>query len=98
MCELFKNHINEIKIYDIRKIDYEFNTGIKTSFVDSWQEAYSDADIFLNATVTKERYVEGKPKDGVLLLNVSLRDYKTEIYDYIKKGMIVDNWLEEIQI
>ena len=94
MCELFKNQINEIKIYDIRKIDYEFNTGIKTSFVDSWQEAYSDADIFLNATVTKERYVEGKPKDGALLLNVSLRDYKTEIYDYIRKGIIVDNWFQ----
>ena len=94
MCELFKDQINEVKIYDLRKIDYEFKTGVKTSFVDSWQEVYKDADVFLNATVTKERYVEGKPKDGALLLNVSLRDYKTDIYDYIKNGIIVDNWFQ----
>ncbi len=94
MCKLFKDQINEVKIYDLRKIDYEFKTGVKTSFVDNWKEAYNDADVFLNATVTKERYVEGKPKDGSLLLDVSLRDYKMEIYDYIKDGIIIDNWFQ----
>ena len=52
MCDLFKDQINEVKIFDIRKIDYEFNTGVKTTFVDSWQEVYNDSDVFLNVTVT----------------------------------------------
>lgn len=94
MCNLFKDQINEVKIFDIRKIDYEFNTGVKTTFVDSWQEVYESSDVFLNVTVTKERYVEGKPKDGALLLDVSLRDYKTSIFDYVKDAIIVDNWFQ----
>ena len=92
MCERFKDYINEIKIYDLRKIDYEFDKNVKTTVVNSWQEAYEDADVFLNATVTKERYVEGKPKEGALLADVSLRDYKMEMFDYVKDGIIVDNW------
>jgi len=38
--------------------------------------------------------VDEKPKDGSLLLNVSLRDFKTSVYDYVKNGIIVDDWTE----
>lgn len=92
LCNKFKEYINEIKIYDLRKIDYKLNKEIKTVFVNSWQEAYKTSDVFLNATVTKERYVEGEPKENALLLNVSLRDYKMSIFDFVKDGIIVDNW------
>ena len=94
ICSKFKDYVNEVKIFDLRKIDYEFDTGIKTTFVDSWQEVYEDSDVFINATVAKERYVEGKPKDGALLCDVSLRDYKMDIFDYVKEGIIVDNWFQ----
>ena len=92
ICEKFKEYVNEIRIYDLRKINFEFSKNIKTIVVKSWQEAYETSDVFINATVTKERYVEGKPKDGALLADVSLRDYKIEIFNYIKDGIIVDNW------
>ncbi len=92
LCNEFKEYINEIKIYDLRKIDYKLNKEIKTVFVNSWQEVYKTSDVFLNATVTKERYVEGEPKENTLLLNVSLRDYKISIFEYVKDGIIVDNW------
>ena len=92
LCEGFGHYINEVKIYDLRKIDYNFNVSIPTKFVDSWQEAYEDSDVFINATVTKERYVEGKPKDGALLADISLRDYKVDIFEHVKDGIIVDDW------
>ena len=94
LCEKFPEYVNEVKIFDIRKIDFEPDKNIKTTFVNSWQEAYTDADVFLNTTVTKERYVEGKPKDGSLLLDVSLRDYKLSMYEYVKNAIIVDNWFQ----
>lgn len=92
LCDNFGDYINEIKIYDIRKIDYEFNRNIKTQVVNNWNEVYQSSDIFLNATVTNERYVEGEPKKDALLINVSLRDYKVDIFNFVKKGIIVDNW------
>ena len=94
ICERFKEYVNEIKIYDLRKIEFKYCKEIKTTVVSSWQEAYENADVFLNTTVAKERYVEGKPKDDSLLLDVSLRDYKTNIFDYVKNGIIVDNWFQ----
>ena len=94
MCEKFKDYIDEIKIYDLRKINFEFNKDVKSSFVNSWQETYEDADVFLNTTVTKERYVDLKPKENAILLNVSLRDYKIDIFDWIKDGIIVDDWFQ----
>ena len=92
ICEKFKDYVNEVRIYDLRKIDYKFDGSIKTTFVNSWQQVYNNSDVFINATVTKERYVEGEPKNNALLANVSLRDYKIDIFDYIKDGIIVDNW------
>ena len=94
LCDKFKEYINEIKIYDLRKINYEFNKEIETNIVSSWEEAYKTSDVFLNATVAKERYVEGEPKENALLLNVSLRDYKTNIFEFVKDGIIVDNWYQ----
>ena len=34
------------------------------------------------------------PKSGALLLNVSLRDYQSSIYDSVKDGIVVDDWDE----
>lgn len=65
----------------------------KTKIVDSYEQAYEDADIFITCTVSKERYVDKKPKDGALLLNISLRDFTPAILDY-NPLVIVDNWEE----
>lgn len=92
LCSEFSKYIDGIKIFDLRKPDYLSDKSIPTTIVDSWQEAYKEADVFINATVTKERYVEGEPKEGAILADVSLRDYKTSIFEYVKDGIIVDDW------
>ena len=98
MCmSLLGDKISKISIYDLRKIDtstIDFAPRDKIVAVENWQQAYEDADIFITATVSKAPYIDKPPKKGSLQLNVSLRDYKTDIYDYVKDSIIVDNWEE----
>lgn len=97
MCsELLGDKIKGIKLFDLREISPDKIEGplkAKTQVAANWQEAYRDADIFITCTVSKAPYIDEKPKDGSLQANVSLRDYKTGIYDYTK-AIIVDDWEE----
>lgn len=97
MCtELLKDKIANIFLYDLRQINPD---AIESPYKDkivvtpSWREAYRDADMFITCTVSKAAYVDEKPKAGSLQLNVSLRDYKVDIYDHTK-AIIVDDWEE----
>ena len=94
IVENFSDKIDEIKIYDLRDVSAHFSDKVKTTLVNSWEEAYDDMDIMFTTTASKDRYINKKPKDKCLLLNVSLRDYTLDVYDYVKKGIIVDNWEE----
>lgn len=91
--ELLGNRINKIYIFDIRKIDVN-DMDDRIEIVDSWEKAYLNADIFITCTVSNERYINLKPKKGALLLNVSLRDFKSNFYHYVKNNIIVDDWDE----
>jgi len=94
--ELFKNDIEKIYLYDvkgIKKEKYPFLDN-KVEIVNTWQEAYRNLDIVITCTVSKAPYIDEKPKAGSLLLNVSLRDYKEDVYEYIKSAVIVDDWDE----
>jgi ornithine cyclodeaminase len=71
----------------------EDNTGV-VEVVNSWQEAYVDADIFIVCTVADMPYIDKQPKPASLHLNVSLRDYKTSVYEWFKDSIVVDNWEE----
>jgi len=94
MCnEILKGKINKILIFDIREIDKSLLPD-NGCIVNSWEEAYSDADIFITCTVSKASYINKLPKKGSLHLNVSLRDYTTDVYDFFKNSIIVDNWEE----
>ena len=62
--------------------------------MNSWEEAYTNADNFITCTVSKEPYIDKKPKDSSLHLNVSLRDYKTDVFPWFEKSMVVDDWNE----
>ena len=94
MCnEILKNKINKISIFDIRSID-KYLLPSNASFVDSWEQAYLNADIFISCTVSKASYINKMPKPGSLHLNVSLRDYMVDVYDFFKGSIIVDNWEE----
>ncbi len=98
MCrDILKENLSELMLYDLREIDLNKipkDLHDKITVVDSWQEAYTDADIFITCTVSKKRYINNKPKPGSLHLNVSLRDYKEDVFPYFKDAMIVDSWEE----
>lgn len=98
MCTtLFGDRLSKISLFDLRKIDksaIDFADKDKIMVAGSWEEAYSDADVFITCTVSNAPYIDKPPKKGSLQLNVSLRDYKTDVFDYVKHSIIVDNWEE----
>ena len=92
---LFNDMIGQVKIYDIRHI----SPGLLAKYphvqvVDTWEEAFVDADIFMTCTVSDAPYIDKPPKPGSLHLNVSLRDYKTCSYEWFKDAIFVDDWEE----
>lgn len=98
MCnELLGEKLEEVFLYDLKNISNEAipqNLRDKVTIVDSWEEAYDEADIFITCTVSKEPYINKKPKPSSLHLNVSLRDYKTDVFPWFSDAMIVDDWTE----
>ena len=98
MCtEAFGEKISRILLYDKRQIDRDSidpRYRDKVQIVAGWEDAYEQSDIFITCTVSDASYIDKKPKAGALLLNVSLRDFKTDIYDYVKGSIIVDDWEE----
>lgn len=98
MCyELYGNKIENIFIYDIRPIDKNSIDPVlrtKSIITKNWQETYLNSDILITCTASESRYINEKPKKGALLLNVSLRDFHSNTYQYIKDAIIVDDWDE----
>ncbi len=95
--DLFGDRIKQVSLYDISPINKELidcKHKDKIIITNSWEDAYSDSDVFVTCTVSKDRYIDKKPKNGSLQLNVSLRDYKAETFDYLKNNIVVDNWDE----
>jgi len=98
MCtELFGDRISKIYLYDLKPINKETIGNAhkdKIHIAKNWQDAYVDANVFITCTVSSSPYIDIQPKKGTLQLNISLRDYKTDIYDYVKDTIIVDDWDE----
>lgn len=99
VCDsLFGERISKVYLYDsrpvIHKEEVEFSDKSKVIVAENWQEVYENSTIFITCTVSKETYIDLKPAAGSLLLNVSLRDFKTDIYDHVKNAIIVDDWSE----
>jgi N-[(2S)-2-amino-2-carboxyethyl]-L-glutamate dehydrogenase len=83
-------------LYDLAGINTEFipaSIKNKTEIVERWEDAYLDADVFITCTVSPQGYIDQKPKENALLLNVSLRDFQPQILDYTQ-SIIVDEWEE----
>lgn len=96
--ELYGDKIEKIYLYDkrpiINKDEIDFKDKEKIVIIDSWEEAYEDSDVFITCTVSNYRYINLKPKEGSLQLNVSLRDYKIDVFDFVKDAIVVDDWDE----
>ncbi|MVT11257.1 2,3-diaminopropionate biosynthesis protein SbnB [Chitinophaga tropicalis] len=90
------NRIEKIFLHDIAGIDKEQVDPELRSLVEiasSWEEVYSDADIFMTCTVSAAPYIDKAPRNGSLQLNVSLRDYKVDMKDHMS-AIVVDDWDE----
>lgn len=97
VTDIFGDKVSKIYLYDIRKINKDsINHPLKNKVIitKGWEEAYLNADVFITCTASKTRYIDKKPKKGSILLNISLRDFKTEIYKHVKRNIIVDDWNE----
>ena len=96
IASLLATRLGYIKVFDKRQIDLTklpSSIANKIEVCSSWREVYTDADIFLTATVSSERYVNLPPKKGSLQLNISLRDFHPELRKYMDL-IVVDNWEE----
>ena len=96
VTNLLKDKIDNIFLYDLRQIDLsdvDTTWKNKIKICKNWQDSYLETDIFMTCTVSKERYIDKAPKKGSLLLNVSLRDFQPEIYNYTQ-SFVVDDWSE----
>lgn len=97
MCrEILKNEIHKILLYDT---DIERSKKFKKEaedviLVNSWEEAYRQADILITATVSNASYINERPVKKMLALNVSLRDFQINAVDLKEDAIIVDNWEE----
>jgi len=83
--------LDEVLLYDLKSISKnKIHKAIqdKVTIVNSWEEAYKEADIFITCTVSKEPYIDIKPKLSSLHLNVSLRDYKTDVFPWFSKAVV----------
>ncbi|MDA1478082.1 2,3-diaminopropionate biosynthesis protein SbnB [Bacillus changyiensis] len=90
------DRISKVLLYDIAGIKSDLfleDMKDRTEVVESWEEAYRQADVFITCTVSPSGYIDQKPKERSLLLNVSLRDFKPNILDYTQ-SIIVDDWEE----
>lgn len=97
MCaELYGDLIDSALVYDIRepKLD-EIHPAMrgKTLAASSWQQLYGDSDLVITCTVSDRRYIDIPPAPGVLLLDVSLRDFTSEAIGDVG-AVIVDDWDE----
>ena len=96
MCaDVLGDTLEEVRLYDLKSIAKEVIPSVvveKVTLVESWQDAYTEADVFITCTVSKTPYIDQQPKPGSLHLNVSLRDYKTTVFPWFEKGIIVDDW------
>lgn len=90
------DRIEKILVFDINSIDtstIDNELADRIVVCNSWQECYEHTDIFMTCTVSDKPYIDLPPKKGSLQLNVSLRDYKAELREYMDV-IIVDDWDE----
>jgi ornithine cyclodeaminase len=96
--EHFREKIGRVFLFDSKPIENIDNVQefkyIETIISPSWETLYKASNIIITCTVSEAPYIDLEPPKGGLLLNVSLRDYKSSIYNWVKNSIIVDDWDE----
>jgi ornithine cyclodeaminase len=93
---LFGDRIERIRIYDLRPVDLEdvpAEVRPKAAAAESWEEVYRESNVFITCTASESRYIDRRPPEGSLLLDVSLRDYCLEAIAGVR-AIVVDDWEE----
>ena len=93
---LYGDRIERIRIFDLKGANLSGISSLywdRMDVVESWEEVYRQSNIFITCTVSDHRYIDIPPAKGSLLLNVSLRDYKSEALASVN-AIIVDDWDE----
>ncbi|MDR0270952.1 2,3-diaminopropionate biosynthesis protein SbnB [Paenibacillus sp.] len=97
MCvSLFGDMLERITLYDLSGVDMEtVPEAVRaiTDIANDWQSVYRNSDVFATCTVSAQRYIDETPPKGVLLLNISLRDYMPQSVAGLK-AVVVDEWVE----
>ncbi|WP_338045657.1 2,3-diaminopropionate biosynthesis protein SbnB [Paenibacillus antarcticus] len=79
MCaSVLGDKLSQITLFDLKGIESNTIDPLlypKTKIANDWREAYRNSDIFATCTVSNKPYINEQPPAGMLLLNVSLRDY-----------------------
>ncbi|MCY8487028.1 2,3-diaminopropionate biosynthesis protein SbnB [Bacillus atrophaeus] len=99
MCShILGSKLEKVYLYDKKKVSVhslkELSEQCEVIVTDKWEKAYENADIFITCTVAKERYINKRPQQGSLLLNVSLRDYCIDSVLLEEDIIVVDDWNE----
>jgi ornithine cyclodeaminase len=93
---VLEDRLEKVLLYDLKTVDASsIPEGLQNKVVlcESWEDCYREANIFITCTVSDKPYINIKPLSGSLQLNVSLRDYKPEMRQYMDT-IIVDEWEE----
>jgi 2,3-diaminopropionate biosynthesis protein SbnB len=96
LLEQYADRIANLLVYDSSseaKMNLPPQFLSKVRWCASWEDTYTDADIFITCTTAPKRYINLPPKKGSLQLNVSLRDYQVQVFDHVALT-IVDSWEE----
>ncbi len=95
MCRAVMGCRADFVVFDRKRDSMEqFEKREDVTLADSWEEAYIGSDIVITCTVSESRYIALAPRPGALLLNVSLRDYTTDIFKDVAETIFVDDWDE----
>jgi len=97
MCtHLFGHRIERFSLYDLAGIDpasVPAEWRSRTRLASGWEEVFDESGILFTCTVSKTRYIRKPPAPGMLLMDVSLRDYWPEAFQEMP-AVIVDDWEE----
>lgn len=93
------SRLNNVYLYDKYKtIDYTDPIGSEDRdriyICSSSDDVCSRSDIIITCTASKERYISSIDHDGVIALDVSLRDYDLKALKKFKKPILTDDWEE----
>lgn len=92
--ELFPEFLGDVVIFDNGPTHNDWMLGERCMrMCDSWQEILTSSDIVITATTSSKGYMDIKPKDGAILLNISLRDFAPAFKPFVD-FFVVDSWEE----